>query len=101
MKILIYHGSLSTLTGGEVNTRDWALGLKGRGHKIVIYTVHPGPLAEQIRREGVSIVDAVHLAGYFDQAHLTRSLKRLIGQTPTKIIQGERQLSFLYKTELP
>jgi len=57
VKILIYHGSLSTLTGGEVNTRDWALGLKGRGHKIVIYTVHPGPLAEQIRREGVSIVD--------------------------------------------
>jgi hypothetical protein len=52
-------------------------------------------------RAGVSIVDAVHLAGYFDQAHLTRSLKRFIGHTPGKIIEGDTQLSFLYKTELP
>jgi methylphosphotriester-DNA--protein-cysteine methyltransferase len=52
-------------------------------------------------KDGVSILDAVHLAGYFDQAHLTRSLKRLIGETPTRIMQGESQLSFLYKTELP
>jgi hypothetical protein len=57
--------------------------------------------ATNLLREGVSIVDAVHLAGYFDQAHLTRSLKHLIGQTPAKIIKGERQLSFLYKTQPP
>ena len=55
--------------------------------------------ATNLLREGVSILDAVHLAGYFDQAHLTRSLRHLIGQTPTKIMQGEKQLSFLYKTE--
>jgi AraC-like DNA-binding protein len=52
-------------------------------------------------KEGVSIVDAVHSAGYFDQAHLTRSLGHLIGQTPTRIAQHENQLSFLYKTDLP
>jgi hypothetical protein len=57
--------------------------------------------ATNLLREGVSIVEAAHLAGYFDQAHLTRSLKHLIGQTPAKIIQGQRQLSFLYKTEPP
>jgi methylphosphotriester-DNA--protein-cysteine methyltransferase len=52
-------------------------------------------------KDGVSILDAVQLARYFDQAHLTRSLKRLIGQTPTEIRQAESQLSFLYKTEIP
>src|SRR3981081_3182039 len=57
--------------------------------------------ATNLLKQGVSILDAVHLAGYFDQAHLIRSLKYLIGQTPAKIIQGEKQLSFLYKTELP
>ena len=57
--------------------------------------------ATTLLKEGISIVDAVHIAGYFDQAHLTRSLNRFIGQTPSKIIQGESQLSFLYKTELP
>ena len=37
----------------------------------------------------------------FDQAHLTRSLKTLIGQTPLQIRQGNQQLSFLYKTPPP
>ena len=49
-------------------------------------------------REGVSILDVVSRLGYFDQAHLTRSLRRFIGETPVKIIQGQKQLSFLYKT---
>jgi hypothetical protein len=57
--------------------------------------------ATNLLKDGVPIIDAVHLAGYFDQAHLTRSLNHFIGQTPAKIIRGERQLSFLYKTELP
>jgi hypothetical protein len=52
-------------------------------------------------KEGLSILDVVQLAGYFDQAHLTRSLKHLTGQTPSKIMQGKKQLSFLYKTEPP
>jgi len=56
--------------------------------------------AVELLRNGTGILDAVHDAGYFDQAHLTRSLKYLIGQTPMKIIRNEAQLSFLYKTEL-
>jgi AraC-like DNA-binding protein len=55
--------------------------------------------ATNLLRDGFSIADAVHLAGYFDQAHLNRSLKHFVGQTPTKIIRRESQLSFLYKTE--
>jgi hypothetical protein len=43
----------------------------------------------------------VYLAGYFDQPHLTRSLKYLIGQTPAEIARVTRQLSFLYKTAPP
>jgi AraC-like DNA-binding protein len=56
--------------------------------------------AVELLRDGTGILDAVHEAGYFDQAHLTRSLRYLIGQTPMKIIRSEAQLSFLYKTEL-
>jgi AraC-like DNA-binding protein len=54
--------------------------------------------ATNLLQEGVSILDTVHKAGYYDQAHLTRSLNYLIGQTPAQIIRGEKQLSFLYKT---
>ncbi len=36
---------------------------------------------------GVSILDTVDQAGYADQAHLTRALKRLMGQTPAQILR--------------
>jgi AraC-like DNA-binding protein len=49
-------------------------------------------------RDGASILDTVHEAGYFDQAHLTRSLRVLIGETPASVIRRGTQLSFLYKT---
>jgi AraC-like DNA-binding protein len=54
--------------------------------------------ATNLLRRGVSIADTVHEAGFFDQAHLTRSLKHLIGLTPAKIAREEQQLSFLYNT---
>jgi len=54
--------------------------------------------ATNLLRQGASILDTVYEAGYFDQAHLTRSLKHLVGQTPAKILRQEEQLSFLYKT---
>ncbi|MGH7719452.1 MAG: helix-turn-helix domain-containing protein [Gemmatimonadaceae bacterium] len=57
--------------------------------------------AANLLQRGVSIADTVHEAGYFDQAHLTRSLKYLIGETPARIVRAERQLSFLYKTTPP
>jgi hypothetical protein len=54
--------------------------------------------ATNLLTQGASILDTVHEAGYFDQAHLTRSLKHFIGQTPAQVIRGDTQLSFLYKT---
>jgi AraC-like DNA-binding protein len=49
---------------------------------------------------GDSIADVRHKAGYFDQPHLTRSMTRLIGQTPAELLRDCcEQLSFLYKTE--
>jgi len=57
--------------------------------------------ATNLLRSGVSILDAVHQAGYFDQAHLTRSVRYFIGQTPAGIARGDEQLSFLYKTPQP
>ena len=38
--------------------------------------------------KGVSPPDAALLLGYADQAHLIRSLKRFIGQTPTQVNRG-------------
>ena len=56
--------------------------------------------ATNLLRAGTPILEVVHEAGYFDQAHLSRSLRGLIGQTPASILRQEAQLSFLYKTRL-
>jgi hypothetical protein len=57
--------------------------------------------AALLLKSGVSIPDAAHQAGYFDQPHLTRSVKHFIGQTPAQLVDEDRsdQLSFLYKTQ--
>jgi len=56
--------------------------------------------ATMLLQQGVSILDSVDLAGYADQAHLTRSLKHFIGKTPAQIINKTEpeQMSLLFKT---
>lgn len=41
--------------------------------------------AAALLKQGVSIQDTIYEAGYFDQPHLTRSLKQFIGHTPSQI----------------
>jgi len=41
--------------------------------------------AAALLQQGVSILDTVYEASYFDQPHLTRSLKHFIGYTPAQI----------------
>jgi AraC-like DNA-binding protein len=55
--------------------------------------------ATNLLKDGAAILDVVQSAGYFDQAHLTRSLKYLTGQTPAQVGRAEKQFSFLYKTD--
>jgi hypothetical protein len=73
-----------------------ATGMTHRSYRQIQRARH----ATVLLRSGASIADTVHQAGYFDQAHLTRSLRRLIGTTPARIQREEQQLSFLYKTAL-
>jgi hypothetical protein len=42
--------------------------------------------AEVLLKQGTPILDVVHWLGYFDQPHLTRSLKQFIGYTPAQIV---------------
>jgi len=38
---------------------------------------------------GTSILEAVEVAGYSDQAHMTRSLQRFLGKTPGRLAAGK------------
>ncbi len=53
--------------------------------KSYIHQLERAQQAVALLEQGVSILDTVYQAGYADQPHLTRSLKRLFGQTPAQI----------------
>lgn len=55
--------------------------------------------AVRLLQDGHSILDTVHETGFFDQPHMTRALKQLVGQTPAGVLRQDEQLSFLYKTD--
>lgn len=44
--------------------------------------------ALSLLQNGIPILETTYQAGYFDQAHLTNSLRRFYGQTPAQIVQS-------------
>jgi methylphosphotriester-DNA--protein-cysteine methyltransferase len=56
----------------------------GLTHQTILQ-IERARLAARLLEQGMPILDVVFEAGYFDQPHLSRSLKFFIGQTPAQI----------------
>lgn len=54
----------------------------------VIQQIERAKQASALLQQGVPILDTVFELGYFDQPHLTKSLKYFIGQTPAQILRS-------------
>ncbi len=52
-----------------------------------VYQIERARRAAVLLQQGLPILDTVEQAGYADQPHLTRALKRYIGQTPAQILR--------------
>jgi glycosyltransferase involved in cell wall biosynthesis len=63
LKVLIANATLATLTGTETYVRDLALGLLHKGHTPIVYAPDLGPLAEELRRRTVPVVDNLNKVG--------------------------------------
>lgn len=57
LKILIVNATLASLTGTETYVRDLALGLLRKGHNPIVYAPELGPIAQQLQRSTVPVVD--------------------------------------------
>lgn len=57
LKVLIVNTTLATRTGTETYVRDIAIGLLRRGHQPVVYAPELGPIATELRRNNVVVVD--------------------------------------------
>jgi AraC-like DNA-binding protein len=78
-------GQLTDLSARSVQRRF--LRATGLTHGTM-YQIERARYAMTLLQQGVSILDTVEQAGYYDQPHLTRSLKHLIGQTPAQVLDS-------------
>jgi len=78
----VLQGQLQELSVRAVQYRF--LQATGLTHRTV-QQIERAQHAMTLLRQGASIPDTVYQAGYFDQPHLTRALKRFVGQTPAQI----------------
>ena len=70
----------------------------------VIRQIRRAETAVELLSRGLSAVEAAGQAGYADQPHLSRSLRRFVGLTPSQIgpaVVGGQELSFSFKTTSP
>jgi len=61
--------------------------------QVTVKQIERAAEAVAMLERGVSIADTIFEAGYFDQAHLTRSLKRFTGRTPGEIARSSLALA--------
>jgi len=54
-----------------------------------IFQMERARKAADLLQQGSSILDTVSELGYFDQPHLTRSLKHWVGYTPAQVVQAQ------------
>jgi AraC-like DNA-binding protein len=86
---LVYAGD-STLPERTAQSRFMrAVGLSRR----TLREIERARRAARLLRTGASIADVVSDAGYYDQPHLTRALRRLIGHTPAEVARGGQFLN--------
>jgi hypothetical protein len=57
LTVLIANATLATLTGTETYVRDLALGLLRKGHHPIVYAPDLGPIAQELRRATIPVVD--------------------------------------------
>jgi AraC-like DNA-binding protein len=79
----VLHGRTQDLSLRSIQRRF--LYVTGLTYKA-IQQVERARQAVALLQSGVPILDTTYQTGFFDQAHLTRSLKLLYGQTPGEII---------------
>ena len=82
---LRHEGAVRTLPERTVQSRFVrAIGLSRR----TLQVIERARYAARLLRAGASISDVVSDSGYYDQPHLTRSLRRLVGHTPGEVARG-------------
>lgn len=85
LRVLIVNRCLASRTGTELYVRDLARGLQRQGHCPVVFSPKLGPLADELRATGISVVDrleAIDVAPDVIHAHHTWETMAALVQFP-------------------
>lgn len=80
----VLHGKTQDLSPRTIQRRF--LHVTGLTYKS-IQQIERARQAMSLLQSGMPIIETAYQTGYFDQAHLTNSLRRFYGQTPVQIVQ--------------
>ncbi|MFP8781047.1 glycosyltransferase [Hydrogenophaga sp. RWCD_12] len=59
LRVLITNIRLDGRSGTEIVTRNLAVGLKAAGHLPMVYSPHLGPIAEELRSQGIPVLSRI------------------------------------------
>lgn len=101
---------LEPLVGEALKGGAGAVSLRTLQRRFHLATGQPRRAVRQIEqarhaavqlREGATPAEVAHGLGYYDQPHLTRSVRRYLGRTPADLARPgpDERLSLLYKTD--
>jgi len=82
---LRHDGAMGTVPDRTAQSRFLqAVGLSRRRLRVIERARH----AARLLRTGAAIADVIFETGFYDQPHLTRAVRQLIGYTPAELMRG-------------
>ena len=82
---LRHDGAIGTVPARMAQSRFLrAVGMSRRKAAVIERTRH----AARLLRAGSGIADVLFETGFYDQSHLTRAVRQLIGHTPAELVRG-------------
>jgi len=76
MRVLVFPVRLA-IGGAQINAVDLAIGVRDRGHDVVVFS-RPGPLLERVRERGLAYIPAPDPGRFRPSPPMIRELRRVV-----------------------
>lgn len=86
MKVLVFPVRLA-IGGAQINAVDLAIGVRDRGHDVVVFS-RPGPLLERVRERGLAYIPAPDPGRFRPSPPTIRELRRVVAEHGVDVVHA-------------
>jgi glycosyltransferase involved in cell wall biosynthesis len=86
MRVLVFPVRLA-IGGAQINAVDLAIGVRDRGHDVVVFS-RPGPLLERVRERGLAYIPAPHPGRFRPSPPTIRELRRVVAEHGIDVVHA-------------